>query len=50
MSMDDIDFIEWEASLITDEEIELRLALLLLKLGYQVSNLEPRGPVPRALP
>ena len=50
MSMDDIDFIEWEASLITDEEIELRLALLLLKLGYQVSNLEPRGPEPRALP
>lgn len=35
--MDDFDEIEWEVSLITDDEIEMRLNLLLL-LEYLDSN------------
>jgi hypothetical protein len=38
------DFIEWEVSLITDEEIELRLQLLLLnarRRGYPDAELGP---------
>lgn len=37
VSVDELDFIEWEVSRITDDEIEMRLSVVLL-LGYLDSN------------